>query len=96
MPSRRVFDDIAARRGRLYGRRMDKSGYAIFIDQCRRQRDTLLGLVDAMEQRRLAGGEPIAVPDVLHHATTAVVAGFRRTAVELDTLIAAYEAHPQV
>jgi hypothetical protein len=73
---------------------MGKSGYAAFIDECRRERDSLLGIIKAMEEKRLGTGMPITIPATMNQATINAVAGFKRSVAELNTLIAAYEAEP--
>jgi hypothetical protein len=73
---------------------MPDSNYAAFIEDCRRERASLIGLVEAMENKMLGAGLPITIPHAMNAPTEALVASMTRTIGDLDTLIAAYEANP--
>lgn len=73
---------------------MPDSNYAAFIEDCRRERASLIGLVEAMENRMLGAGMPITIPDAMNAPTEALVTSMTRTIRDLDTLIATYEADP--
>ena len=73
---------------------MPDSNYAAFIEDCRRERASLIGLVEAMESKMLGAGLPITIPQAMNAPTEALVASMTRTIGDLDTLIAAYEANP--
>ena len=73
---------------------MPDSNYAAFIEDCRRERASLIGLVEAMENKMLGAGLPITIPQAMNAPTEALIASMTRTIGDLDTLIAAYEANP--
>lgn len=73
---------------------MPDSNYAAFIEDCRRERAALIGLVEAMESKMLGAGMPMTIPQALNAPTEALLASMTRVIGDLDTLIAAYEANP--
>jgi hypothetical protein len=73
---------------------MPDSNYAAFIEDCRQERASLIGLVEAMENKMLGAGMPMIIPQALNAPTEALVASMTRVIGDLDTLIAAYEANP--
>ena len=73
---------------------MPDAAYATFIEDCRNERASLTGLIEAIQGLRLNPGAPIAVPGALADATTATVQAFQDTLVALNRLIDAYEAAP--
>ncbi|HEX4106203.1 MAG TPA: hypothetical protein VHX92_08220 [Rhizomicrobium sp.] len=73
---------------------MPDSNYAAFIEDCRRERAALIGLVEAMESKMLGAGMPMTIPQALNAPTEALLASMTRVIGNLDTLIAAYEANP--
>ena len=73
---------------------MPDAAYATFIEDCRQERAHLVGLVEALEGRRMNPGMPIAVPAPLAEATATVLAAFQTTLTHLNTLLDAYEANP--
>ena len=73
---------------------MPDSNYAAFIEDCRSERASLIGLVEAMENKMLGAGLPMTVPEALNAPTQALLASMTRTITDLETLIAAYEAGP--
>ena len=73
---------------------MPDSNYAAFIEDCRQERASLIGLVEAMESKMLGPGLPMAAPQSLNAPTQALIASMTRTVTDLDALIAAYEANP--
>jgi hypothetical protein len=72
----------------------ENSNYAIFIEDCRRERASLAGLIEALENEMLGAGMPIIIPAPMSKLTADTLAAFKRTIVSLDALIAAYEAGP--
>ena len=72
----------------------ENSNYAGFIEDCRRERAALIGLVEALENKMLGAGMPLIVPAALTQLTADTLDGFKRTVANLEALIAAYEAHP--
>ena len=74
---------------------MPDSNYAAFIEDCRRERASLIGLVEAMESKMLGAGLPITIPQAMNAPTEALVASMTRAIRDLDTLISAYEANPE-
>ena len=73
---------------------MPDSNYAAFIEDCRRERASLVGLIEAMENKMLGAGLPMTIPQALDAPTTALIASMTRAVGDLDALITAYEAHP--
>ena len=73
---------------------MPDAAYATFIEDCRQERAHLVGLVEALEGRRMNPGMPITVPAPLAEATAAVLAAFQTALTQLNTLLDAYEANP--
>lgn len=71
---------------------MSNTAYAAFIEDCRRERVTLIGLIEAMENKMLGAGLPITIPDSMNAPTQALVISMQRTLADLNTLIAQYEA----
>lgn len=72
---------------------MPDSNYAAFIEDCRRERASLIGLVEAMESRMLGAGLPITIPQAMNAPTEALIASMTRAIGDLDTLISTYEAN---
>ena len=72
----------------------ENSNYAGFIEDCRRERAALIGLVEALENKMLGAGMPLIVPAALTQLTADTLDGFKRTVANLEALIAAYEANP--
>jgi hypothetical protein len=73
---------------------MSDSNYAAFIEDCRQERASLIGLVEAMESKMLGAGMPMTVPQAMNAPTEALVASMTRAITDLDILITAYEANP--
>ncbi len=73
---------------------MPDSNYAAFIEDCRQERASLIGLVEAIESKMLGAGLPMTVPQAMNAPTEALVASMTRVIEDLGTLIAAYEANP--
>ena len=72
----------------------ENSNCAGFIEDCRRERAALIGLVEALENKMLGAGMPIIIPASLNKLTADTLDGFKRTVADLEALIAAYEASP--
>lgn len=72
---------------------MPDSGYAAFIEDCRRERAHLVGLIEALEGGRINPGMPITIPDHLVAATASTLAALQAALSQLNTLIDAYEAN---
>ena len=72
----------------------ENSNFAGFIEDCRRERAALIGLVEALENKMLGAGMPIIIPASLNKLTADTLDGFKRTVADLEALIAAYEANP--
>jgi len=73
---------------------MPDSNFAAFIEDCRQERAALVGLVEALENKMLGPGLPMAIPQALNAPADTLVAGMTRTISDLDALITAYEANP--
>ena len=70
--------------------------YATFIEDCRQERAHLSGLIEALEGNRMNPGMPITVPGHLIAATSATLVAFQNTITQLNALIDAYEANPDM
>ena len=44
---------------------MSDSAYANFIEDCVQERASLMGLIEAIENKMLAPGMPIAIPEAM-------------------------------
>lgn len=73
---------------------MPDSNFAAFIEDCRRERASLVGLIEAMENKMLGAGLPMTIPQALDAPTKALIGGMTRAVEDLDALITAYEANP--
>jgi len=71
---------------------MPDAAYAAFVEDCRRERASLIGLIEAMENKMLGAGLPITIPESMNAPTQALVASMQRTLADLETLISQYEA----
>lgn len=70
---------------------MSDTAYAAFIEDCRRERATLIGLIEAVENKMLAPGSPIEVPENMAATTQTALLSMQRTVSDLSTLIGQYE-----
>lgn len=70
------------------------SAYAAFIEDCVQERASLIGLIEAIENKMLAPGMPIAIPETMSSKIEATLASFKKTVAQLNVLIDAYEADP--
>jgi hypothetical protein len=73
---------------------MPDSAYAAFIEDCRQERAHLIGLIEALEGRRMNPGLPITVPDHLGAATAATRTALETALTQLNALLDAYDANP--
>jgi hypothetical protein len=73
---------------------MPDSAYAEFIEDCRRQRASLIGLIEAMENGMLGPGQPMTAPASVGASQQAVRESLQHALADLEKLIAAYEANP--
>ncbi|MEP6829842.1 MAG: hypothetical protein ABI963_05855 [Rhizomicrobium sp.] len=71
---------------------MSDPAYAMFVEDCRTQRASLIGLIEAFQAQRMNPGAPIEIPDVLAGATGMLVKSFEQTLQALNTFIDAYDA----
>lgn len=71
---------------------MSDPAYAMFVEDCRTQRASLIGLIEAFQAKRMNPGAPIEIPDALAEATEAVVRSFEQTLLALNKFIDAYDA----
>jgi hypothetical protein len=69
---------------------MPDSAYAAFIEDCRQERAHLIGLIEALEGKRINPGAPIAVPEPMQAATAATLLGLQAAVAQLNTLLEAY------
>jgi hypothetical protein len=75
---------------------MPDAAYATFIEDCREERAHLFGLIEALEGNRIAPGVRIAIPAALADATAATLLAFQQAVTQLNALIDAYDANPNV
>jgi hypothetical protein len=73
---------------------MPDSAYAAFIEDCRQERASLTGLIEALEGHRMNPGAPITIPGPLMAATASTLVAFQTTVTQLNALLDAYEASP--
>ena len=73
---------------------MPDSNTAAFIEDCRRERASLVGLIEAMENKMLGAGLPMTISQALDAPAKALIASMTRAVGDLDALITAYEANP--
>ena len=73
---------------------MSDSGFVAFIEDCVQERASLIGLVEAIENRMLAPGVPIAIPQTMTARVEATLSAFQQAVAQLNILIDAYEADP--
>jgi hypothetical protein len=74
---------------------MSDSAYDAFIEDCRQERASLIGLIEAIETRMLAPGMPFTVPADMNGTVASTLDAFKQTVAQLNILIDAYEATPK-
>ena len=73
---------------------MSDSAYAALIKDCVQVRATLFGLIEAIENKMLAPGMPITIPEAMTAKVNATLVAFDQSVAQLNILIEAYEADP--
>ena len=73
---------------------MSDSAYANFIEDCVQERASLIGLIEAIENKMLAPGMPIEIPETMVAKVEATLSAFKQAVAQLNILIDAYEADP--
>ena len=73
---------------------MSGSAYANFIEDCVQERASLIGLIEAIENKMLAPGMPIAISETMAAKVEATLSAFQQAVAQLNILIDAYEADP--
>ena len=73
---------------------MPDAAYATFIEDCRREQASLIGLIEALQGKTIQPGAPMTIPGHLAAATQATLGGFQRTVADLNALIDAYDVNP--
>ncbi len=71
---------------------MPVSAFTMFVEDCRTERASLIGLIEAFQAKRMNPGAPIEIPDALAKATETLVQSFEQTLLALNTFIDAYDA----
>jgi hypothetical protein len=66
--------------------------YATFIEDCRQERAHLIGLIEALEGRRISPGARIVIPGPLIAPTQSTLVAFQNAVGFLNALIDAYDA----
>jgi len=74
---------------------MPTNNYAEFIAVCRSERASLIGLIEAIQGRRMDPGAPIDIPPDMVGATDAALKVLESALTQLQALIDAYEAVPR-
>ncbi len=78
----------------MRGVSLSDSAYANFIEDCVQERASLIGLIEAIENKMLAPGMPIAIPETMAAKVEATLIAFQQAVAKLNILIDAYEADP--
>jgi hypothetical protein len=78
----------------MRGLSVSVSAYAAFIEDCVQERASLMGLIEAIENKMLAPGIPIEIPEAMEAKVKATLAAFEQAVAKLNILIDAYEADP--
>jgi hypothetical protein len=73
---------------------MSDSAYAALIEDCVQERASTIGIIEAIENKMLAPGMPIAIPEAMNAKVEATLAAFKQAVAQLNILIDAYEADP--
>ena len=73
---------------------MSDSAYANFIEHCVQERASLIGLIEAIENKMLAPGMPIVIPEAMNAKVEATPSAFQQAVAKLNILIDAFEADP--
>jgi hypothetical protein len=73
---------------------MSDSAYAALIKDCTEVRASLIGLIEAIENKMLAPGIPITIPEAMTGKVNATSVAFDQSVAQLNILIDAYEADP--
>ena len=73
---------------------MSGSAYDALIKDCIQLRASLVGLIEAIENKMLAPGMPITIPEVMTAKVNAMLVAFDQSVAQLNILIDAYEADP--
>ena len=62
---------------------MSDSGYANFIEDCVQERASLIGLIEAIQNKMLAPGMPIAIPEAMEMQVKATLTAFEQAVAQL-------------
>jgi hypothetical protein len=73
---------------------MSDSAYANFIEDCVQERASLVRLIEAIENKMLAPGMPIVIPEAMNAKVEATLSAFQQAVAKLNILIDAFEADP--
>lgn len=71
---------------------MSDPAFTMFVEDCRTERASLIGLIEAFQGQRMNPGAPLEIPDAMAGATEAVVESFQQTLLALNKFIDAYDA----
>lgn len=71
---------------------MSEAGYDSLIKDCTEVRASLIGLIEAIENKMLAPGMPITIPEAMTAKVNATLVAFDQSVAQLNILIDAYEA----
>jgi len=71
---------------------MSDPAFSMFVEDCRSERASLIGMIEAFQGKRMNPGTPLEIPDALAEATEAVVLSFQQTLLALNKFIDVYDA----
>jgi hypothetical protein len=71
---------------------MSDPAFTMFVEDCRTQRASLIGLIEAFQGKRMNPGAPLEIPGALADATEAVIQSFQQTLQTLNKFIDAFDA----
>jgi hypothetical protein len=71
------------------------SAYASFTEDCVQERASLMGLIEAIENKMLAPGMPITIPEAMDAKVKATLTASEQAVAQLNVLIDAYGADPE-
>ena len=71
---------------------MSDPAFTMFVEDCRTERASLIGMIEAFQGQRMNPGAPLEIPDALAGVTEAVVVSFQQALLALNKFIDAYDA----
>ncbi len=71
---------------------MSDPAFSMFVEDCRTERASLIGMIEAFQGQRMNPGAPLEIPDALAGVTETVVVSFQQALLALNKFIDAYDA----